>query len=149
MRAVETGSGRSTAWFAKRVGHLLSVEQDAAWYAIVQARLRGLTNVDYRLVPLDHPADEGTRPVYEPLPRYVAVFNEFDDASLDFVVVDGHYRQACIRAAIPKLKIGGLLLLDNSNWLSDGEWGIPASWRLLHRSSNVMTVTSIWEKPGT
>ena len=51
--------------------------------------------------------------------------------------------------AIPKLKVGGLLLLDNSNWLSDGEWGIPASWRLLHRSSNVMTVTSIWEKPGT
>jgi hypothetical protein len=80
------------------------------------------------------------------LPRYVVVFEELQDGSLDFVVVDGHYRQACIRAAIPKLKMGGLLLLDNSNWLSDAEWGIPAPWSLVHRSSNVMTVTSIWQK---
>ena len=81
-------------------------------------------------MPLDHPPAEPTRPVYEPLPRYVAVFNEFEDGSLDFVVVDGHYRQACILAALPKLKVGGLLMLDNSNWLSDREWGIPVSWPL-------------------
>jgi hypothetical protein len=32
MKAVETGSGRSTAWFAGRVGHLTSVEHHQGWY---------------------------------------------------------------------------------------------------------------------
>ena len=146
MVAVETGSGRSSAWFAKRVGRLTSVEHDAGWYERVGVALRQLPNVDYRLIALDHPAEEPTRPVYDRVPRYVAVFDEFADGGLDFVIVDGHYRQACVRAAVPKLKVGGLLLIDNSNWLSDAEWGVPPSWRLVHRSSNVMTTTSLWEK---
>jgi hypothetical protein len=148
MEAVETGSGRSTGWFGRRVGHLLSVEHSEEWYEKVKPALVDVPNVDYRLVPLDHPPEEPTRPVYDPLPRYVAVFNELDDGSIDLVIIDGHYRQACILAAIPKLKVGGLLLLDNSNRLSDTEWGIPASWPLVHRSANVMTVTSIWQKPS-
>jgi hypothetical protein len=42
MRAVETGSGRSTAWFAQRVGELTSVEHHKGWHDKVQAKLRGL-----------------------------------------------------------------------------------------------------------
>jgi SAM-dependent methyltransferase len=147
MRAVETGSGRSTAWFARRVGHLLSVEHDERWFETVKEKLRGLSNVDYRLIPLDHPPDEPTRPSYDPLPRYVAALSELGDATLDLAVIDGHYRQACLLAVFPKLKPGGLLLLDNSDWLSQDEWGVPHAWPLVHRSSNVMTTTSIWEKP--
>jgi hypothetical protein len=108
---------------------------------------RGLANVDYRFIPLDHAIDEATRPVYEVIPKYVAVFSEFEDDSLDFVVIDGHYRQACLLAALKKLKPGGLLLVDNSNWMSQREWGVPGSWPLAHRSENVMSETSIWEKP--
>lgn len=147
MRAVETGSGRSTAWFAHRVGHLTSIEHDEAWHAKIQTKLRGLSNVDYRFVALDHAPTQETRPVYEQLPKYVAVFSEFDDDSLDFVIIDGHYRQACLLAALKKLKPGGMLLVDNSNWMSQSAWGVPESWPLLHRSENVMTQTSIWKKP--
>lgn len=146
MRGVETGSGRSSAWFAARLGHLTSVEHDEAWYQKVRERLQTFSNVDYRFVPLDHPSEAPTRPVYDPVPRYVAVISEFDDESLDLVIVDGHYRQACVRAAIPKLKAGGWLLVDNTNWIPEAEWGVPPSWRLVHRSTNVMTETSIWQK---
>jgi SAM-dependent methyltransferase len=147
MRAVETGSGRSTAWFARRVGHLTSVEHDPRWFDVVKKQIQPLANVDYRLVPLDHPEDLPTLPEYDPIPKYVAVFGEFADGSLDFVVVDGHYRQACVRAALPKLRSGGLLLIDNSNWLSREEWGVPNTWQVVHQSENVMGETRIFRKP--
>ena len=37
------------------------------------------------------------------------------DASLDLVVVDGRARVECARRAMPKVKPGGLLLLDDTS----------------------------------
>lgn len=147
MRGLEWGSGRSTSWFGRRLGHLTSVEHNRAWYEQVSGRLRDLKNVDYRFVPLDHPESDPTPASYPVVPRYVAVAHEFDDGALDLVVIDGHYRQACVLAALPKLKSGGLLLVDNTNRMPDAEWGVPSAFRLVHRSENVMTETSIWQKP--
>lgn len=146
MRGLEWGSGRSTLWFAKRLLKLTSVEHSANWHARVKQRLSTVHNVDYRHVPLDHDEAAPTAPIYDPIPRYVAIADEFPDQSLDFVVVDGHYRQACVLAAIPKLRPGGLLLVDNSNWLPLESWGLPADFRLVHQSENVMSQTTIWEK---
>jgi hypothetical protein len=98
-------------------------------------------------VLLDHPREEPTRPHYEQVPRYVSVIDEFPDESLDFVLVDGHYRQACVLAALSKLRPGGLLAVDNTDWLPDDLWGVPAAWPLVHRSANVVTVTTVWRKP--
>jgi len=142
MRAWEFGSGRSTVWFAERVKSLTSIEHDADWYHRVKPRLRD--NVDYRLIPLEHPPDEPTRPRYAPLPAYVAAISDEPDGSLHFVVVDGHYRQACILATLRKIGCGGLLLLDNSDWLADPEWGVPQEWPIVHRSSSVMGTTTVW-----
>jgi hypothetical protein len=149
MRGFEWGSGRSTAWFAARLGHLISVEHDPGWYRIVRERLhsRGVGDVDYRRIALSHPAEEPTVPVYSPLPPYVAAVETELEESLDLVVVDGHYRQACIRAALPKLAAGGLLLVDNTDWLPLSEWGVPAVWPMVHQSRNVMSQTTIWRRP--
>jgi predicted O-methyltransferase YrrM len=121
---LEWGSGRSTRWLARRLAWLVSIEYDDRWHAIVAQQLaeEGLSNVDLRLVPLDHPLNEPTRPAYDPLPRYVALANAFPDGHFDFIEVDGHYRQACVAAAVEKLKPGGLLLI-------------------------VDTVTSVWCRP--
>ena len=146
MSAIEMGSGRSTSWFAARVGKLTSIEHEARWYETVRARIARLPNVTYRHIPLDHPAEEGTRPHYDPLPRYVRAFSEFPDAALDFVVIDGHYRQACVLAAVPKLRSGGLLLVDNTDRLPLPEWGVPSAWPVVHQSENVMGQTTIWRK---
>jgi predicted O-methyltransferase YrrM len=149
MRALEWGSGRSTAWLAARVGHLVSVEHDAGWHARVAEDLRagGHANVDYRLVPLD--PDKPNGDIFtDDLPAYAGVARALDDASLDFVSVDGAYRVSCVLAALDKIKPGGLLMVDDSSWfptLFDGH--VPASWPIEFRPARGISATVIWRKP--
>ena len=105
-------------WFARRVGRLTSVEHNADWYAEIKRKLAadGITNVDYRLVPLDHTESEPERAEYNPMPAYVAVADELPNQSLDLVIVDGHYRTHCIRRALSKIKPGGYLMVDDVNF---------------------------------
>lgn len=138
---LEWGSGRSTSWYANRLKSLVSIEHNQDWHRLVSGTLP--SNAECRYIPLAHPEREPTRPIYNPLPAYVDIANQFEQ--LDFVVVDGHYRQACVLAAVPKLSIGGLLVIDNSNWLPMKEWGVP-DWPIVHQSENVMTETTIWRK---
>lgn len=109
---MEWGSGRSTLWFGKRVKHLRSVEASPEWYARVQEWLHAnsVTSVDHRNVPCE------LREVDEPAAHpYADAVNDIADESLDFALVDGHIRLTCMRAVLPKLKRGGLLILDNAN----------------------------------
>ena len=150
MVGLEWGSGRSTAWYAHRIKRLTSVEHHSGWYHDVKSKLAAarVSNVDYRLVPLEHPENEPTVPEYDPVPRYVAVVHEVGAEPLDFVVVDGHYRQACVRAVTPKIRPGGLLLVDDSSRLSDlAQWGVPRDWAVTHQSSNGLKTTTVWQKP--
>lgn len=110
---IEWGSGRSTVWFAGRVGRLTSVENDPQWHQNVSGMLaaKGVSNVvDSRHVACD--LGEQDEPVSHP---FAEVANEFADRSLDFAMVDGMIRESCMRAALPKIKPGGLLILDNAN----------------------------------
>lgn len=143
---LEWGSGRSTKWYAARLGRLLSVEFDPHWHQKVSESVSGFKNVECRFVPLDHPLDAPTVRDYDPVPSYVAVADEFPDNSIDFVVVDGHYRLACVKRALPKIKPGGLLLIDNTNWFALPGWGVPECWPVVHQSNNLMTQTTIWRK---
>ncbi len=144
---LEWGSGRSTKWFGERLARLISVEMSADWFETVRRKIADTPGIDLRYVPIEHPEHEPTRPRYDPLPRYVSIANDVDSGSLDFALVDGHYRQACVLAALAKLRPGGLLAIDNTDWLPDDEWGVPADWQRVHRSSNAVTVTTIWRKP--
>jgi hypothetical protein len=144
---LEWGSGRSTKWFAQRLGRLLSVEFDPHWHGKVTKMAKGLANVECRFVPLEHPLEEPTARDYDPVPAYVRVADEFADNNLDFVVVDGHYRCACVKQILKKIKPGGLLLIDNTDWMELPEWGVPASWTVVHQSRNFATQTTIWRKP--
>ena len=150
MRAWEFGSGRSTPWFAARVGHLVSVEHDPAWYATVRERLAAarVTNADYRLLPLDHPEAEPEHPAYDPLPRYAAAIAAEPDGSLDLVVIDGHYRSTCIRESLAKLRPGGLLLVDDLNlWPGRKDLPVPEDWPQVHESTNGIKRTGVWRRP--
>lgn len=139
MRAMEFGSGRSTLWFAKRVGHLISIEHDAQWAAKVREQLRAaaISNVDFRHLPLDHPLEEPERPTYVPTPAYVAAADGVADRSLDLVIIDGHYRTHCVRQSVPKVAPGGFLLVDDINlWPSPAALPIPPTWRVADDSTN-------------
>lgn len=108
---LEWGCGRSTLWFAERVGQLTSVEHNPQWHAIVQSKLleRGLTNVDLRLIPPDTTCLNGRA-------AYVEVGREFPASSLDFVLVDGQLRGQCAALALTLVKPGGILIIDNAEW---------------------------------
>lgn len=162
-QGLEFGSGRSTIWFAQRVRHLTSVEHDKRWYDTVarQIRDRELANVEYILAPRVQPDDLGATS------EYARTALRFDDVSLDFVLVDGLYREHITRLVLPKIKPGGLLIIDNVNWFlpsrsrspssrtlalgPDGEvWTgiaqILATWRSIWTSSGVWD-TAMFVKP--
>jgi hypothetical protein len=144
---LEWGSGRSTKWYAERLERLVSVEFDPYWHNTVTRSIEGLSNVECRFVAVEHPFLDGTGPYYDPVPRYVAVADEFPDESLGFVVVDGYYRQACVLRALAKLKPGALLLIDNTDWMPLQQFKVPSNWQIVHQSHNVMGETTIWRKP--
>jgi hypothetical protein len=127
---IEWGSGRSTIWFAQRVGHLLSVEHHAGWHASVSGRLSrlALRNVDYRLVPCEPERVETAEWIAAMFASdYVRLVDAFRPRSVDFALVDGMYRSACALAVIPKLRSGALLIVDNVNWFLPSSSRAPSS----------------------
>ena len=129
MIGFEWGSGRSTAFFARRVARLVTVEHREKWRRRVAALLadQGLTNVDCRFLP---PGDAPGRPQARPAiwqrlghvhrkPEFAAYADailDFPEQSLDFVSIDGRARVECALNAFDRLVPGGFLLLDNSEW---------------------------------
>ncbi|NPV56889.1 MAG: hypothetical protein HPY76_15160 [Anaerolineae bacterium] len=105
---LEFGSGRSTVWFARRCGKLTSVEHNPDWYQAVTKRLneQQLINVDYHLFPRIDDADSRSS-------QYVKVAERFGSGELDFVLVDGIYRDACVAAVLDKIRRDGILIIDN------------------------------------
>lgn len=160
---LEAGSGASTIWFAERCAHLVSIEHDALWAARVRGWLveRGLADrVDLRLHAR---ISAGTSPLY------VGAIDAQSDLSLDFALVDGKRRDACALAAIPKLKPGGLLVVDDIHRYIPGaqpphtpysrkpdqgcaspRWAsfadVTAQWRCIRRSNGIYE-TALWIKP--
>ena len=150
MKALEFGSGRSTRWFSTRVGQLTSVEHNPQWFEIVKRQLADakVANVDYRLVPLNHPEAEHEHDSYDPVPDYVAVADAVPDRSLGLGVADGHYRTNCVKHLVPKIAPGGYLLVDDINiWPSAESLPVPADWRRADDSTNGVKRCIIWQAP--
>lgn len=129
-RVFEYGSGGSTVYFAKKAGEVVSVEHQPEWHRLVQSKLveQGLENVRYLLVePALDPrfdrskiADPGAyisddeRAAGMSFEGYVKVIDQYPDGYFDLVVVDGRARPSCLRHAMCKVRVGGVLLLDQS-----------------------------------
>lgn len=113
MRLFEYGSGGSTLYFAKRVNEVISLEHDREWYNKVNAMLqdREVTNVELKYVPPDDSSDGSSELDYR---SYVEAISRYEDESFDFILVDGRARSRALRKAFPKTKVGGHLMLDDS-----------------------------------
>lgn len=127
-RVFEYGSGGSTLFWAANGAACVSVEHDPAWFQVVRDHLDGVT-VDYRLiapepaiVPAD--ADRSDPELYLSTDdallnfsfrRYAEAIDEFPNGQFDLVLVDGRARPSCIVHAAPKVRPGGLLVVDNAD----------------------------------
>jgi hypothetical protein len=129
MRAFEWGSGGSTLYLARRVGTLVAIEHNATWYERVSRRLEseGIENCEYLLYePGVKTESDGSSSVpggYSSAdPRlatlsfkdYCAAIDAHADESFDLVVVDGRARVSCIFHARNKVRLGGVMVVDNS-----------------------------------
>jgi predicted O-methyltransferase YrrM len=120
---LELGAGRSTAWFARRAGRVLSFEDNEFWFEETRTRLAqdGLVNVDLRLRPVEEfPREVGALPA-----------DAFDLLVVDFLESPQVTRIDCLKPAMKKVRPGGYLLLDDSDRPGYAQApGLLAGWRM-------------------
>jgi predicted O-methyltransferase YrrM len=119
---LELGSGRSTVWFARRAGRVVSFEDNEHWHGRTRERLDdlGLSNFDLRLRAV------------EELPREVQALGEelFDLVVVDFLESPAVTRVDCLKPAMNRVRAGGYLLLDDSDRPGYAEaYQLLAGWR--------------------
>lgn len=131
MDGLEFGSGRSTIWFARHLRKLTSVEHSPVWYEKVRKLLKtaGMKNVELLLRENLNEKD------------YACVASQISDCSLDFVLVDGIDRGACAVGSLGKLKLGGILVVDDAHRYLPSESRAP-----LARSMKDGPVDSDWQE---
>ena len=127
-QVLEFGSGRSTIWLAKRVSSVTSVEHNRFWYEQVNSLVQQESmRSKVELLLHERSAETDAR---RPESDYVKVLNRFEGSSLDLVLVDGIYRSDCAVLGAPKVKPGGMIVLDNANrYLPNDDTTSPDSRR--------------------
>lgn len=133
---LEFGSGRSTNWFAARVNHLTSVEDNFEWYQRVRKQIQNLP-VEYFLYE-DGSTDSATS-------EYVNVARQMQPSSLDFCLIDGTARDYCAFASLDKLKPGGILIIDNVERYIPRD---PKTFSPNARSTYDGYASEVWEQVG-
>lgn len=128
-KVFEFGSGGSTLFFLKRCQVVVTVEHDAEWFILLKKLIedKQITNwVGYLVEPErgdlvespcvsnpDHYSSGGVGDFN--FRKYVSSIDSYPDEYFDIILVDGRSRPACIKHAVPKLKKGGLIILDNAD----------------------------------
>lgn len=165
----EFGGGGSTLFFLKRCHEVVTVEHDAKWFLLLKQLVENkhLESWAGQLIEPekgdlvespsasnpDHYSSGGTKGVnYK---KYASLIDSYPDGYFDIVLVDGRSRPACIKHAAPKLRKGGLIVLDNADrsyYLGSavkeilGEYSLVLSTKGASPYVPFFTQTNIWKK---
>lgn len=168
-RVFEFGGGGSTLFFLKRCHEVVTVEHDAKWFLLLKQLVEGkrLDNWVGRLIEPeegdlvkspspsnpDHYSSGGAKDVN--FRKYASSIDSYPDEYFDIILIDGRSRPACIKHAAPKLRNGGLIVLDNADrsyYLSSmvktilGEYSLVLSTMGASPYVPFFTQTNIWRK---
>lgn len=137
MYGFEWGGGASTYWLGQRLKHLFTVEHHPVWVERVQQAL-DLSDFSSKVDVIHKKLGEG----------YAEEINQFQNVQFDAIFIDGRERVACIQNAVPKLKEGGLLVIDNTERDHYGPGGMElmVGWPTTV-TKNEKWETTIWVKP--
>ncbi|MBR0843862.1 hypothetical protein JQ607_27015 [Bradyrhizobium liaoningense] len=102
LRIFEFGCGNSSLFWAHKGAEVFAVEHDRAWFEKMSAM-----SVRLRQLVLRESAADYARAIAD-------AGDEFD-----IIIIDGAWRNECARAALPHLRKGGCIILDNSDWYID------------------------------
>ncbi len=97
----EYGCGMSTSWYGRRFREIYGVDDNPEWFRRVSEAVAGLANVQIAL----EIAPE----------RYITAIDRTSHEQFDMVIVDGKHRLHCLRHALTKLRVGGVLVVDNTD----------------------------------
>jgi hypothetical protein len=129
-RVFEYGSGGSTFWFADHGCSVISVEHDAMWHKEIVGRLSASEQerVECLLIPPERGSISGSSVSNEDecssadsrfegycFKQYVSAVDSYPDESFDVIMVDGRARGSCLVRGFPKVREGGLIVLDDSD----------------------------------
>jgi len=131
LNVFEYGSGGSTIYFSKNGANIVSIEHDRNWYQNAKKVIEqnGFSVVEYNLIEpqiynttvqkdcknYNHYISCFTEYQGYEFENYATFINKYPDEYFDMVVVDGRVRHSCIFHSIPKVKKGGMLLVDNAD----------------------------------
>jgi predicted O-methyltransferase YrrM len=137
-RAFEWGSGGSTIWLSQRTKSVITLEHDREWLEKAQGELDkyGIINVSLVLRQLDR--------------GYVEHIDGFPNEHFDIIMVDGRRRGDCLKRAMPKLRSGGAMVLDDSQ-RDEYQEAMKAlrHWQRMDWDSGYTEgwSTTVWRKP--
>jgi hypothetical protein len=166
MYVFEWGSGDSTKFFAQHVKCVITIDHSQYWFkklvTELDKKLKRKTSIHLleptkvSAVDVWYQSNDGKYVGKDfsgySFEKYVRFIDNFPDDFFDLVVVDGRARPGCLKHAMPKIKTGGYLLLDNSErieyknalillnqWVSTGFMGHGPH-------TDVRWETRIWQK---
>jgi precorrin-6B methylase 2 len=127
----EFGGGGSSLFFLEKGCRVTTVEHHETWFREISAHIAKMGFKDlwqgHFVTPEQNvhtlPQDPSDPLAYysahndhakDTFKAYASRIDEEADKSLDVVLVDGRVRPSCILHAVPKIKAGGLLVIDNT-----------------------------------
>ena len=154
-RAFEWGSGGSTVWLVRQGVSVTSIEHDPEWVKKVIDRC---PTADIRLISGAPQGRLRTEPEQEYITNgqyffddYVAAIDTLEEGSLDIVIVDGLCRMECVRRGAPKVKPGGVLVVDDTDFRFLNPEKLLPGWRAVgfwgFKSTRDLRETTFFHKP--
>lgn len=143
-RIFEYGAGHSTIYWRKFGANVISVENDAGWCRFLRNAVAVEDSPDIKVIYADD------------MESYVGAVAKCGEAAFDLILADGAFRRECVQIAVNYVKLGGLLVVDNTDW----HWlrerpleGIPSNWQKFVYSGYApmlghLSETTIWKWPS-
>lgn len=97
----EFGSGNSTLYWARRAKRVVAVEHDVQWFE-----------------KLSTPPSNTECALREDVDQYVNFVHTLQEGA-DVIVIDGIERRRCAEGVTSRLRSGGVVILDNSDWFTE------------------------------
>ena len=170
-KVFEFGGGGSTLFFLNQAKETITVEHDQQWYGtlssiIAEKKLHGWTGKHIKPEPKPfvevpdpsnphHYSSNDKHSLRSNFYYYASAIDEYPVHYFDVVLVDGRSRPSCLLHSIPKLKINGYLILDNSDrhyYLKNLETSIKNNFAVIVDGycptpySLEFTKSTIWKK---
>lgn len=170
MRVFEYGGGGSTLFFLDHAHEVVTVEHNQDWFNRLASMLTeqekarwngnflpGEIAVGKSLNPADPHQYGSADPEYKnrQFQSYASYIDQFPLDYFDLVLVDGRARPSCILHAIPRIKPGGWLIVDNSDrayYFEQVASLLQAQFRPVYNAvapspyADFFTQTGLWQK---